>query len=84
MSGELKLLPETSQIQNGGQSNVLPHDSSTGDLQSNEGSIHFESLSKTDSYLPKISQKNFLTKEAKLSFISKFVTNESKSKFLFI
>ena len=84
MSGKLKLLPETLQIQNGGQSNALPHDSSTGDQSMNESSIQLESLSKTDSYLPKISQKNFLSKEAKLNFISKFVINESKSKFLFI
>jgi hypothetical protein len=81
MSSKLKLLPETLQIQNGGQSNAA-HDTTGDSIET--GSIQLESFNKVDSYLPKLSQKNFLNKEAKLNFISKFVINESKSKFLFI
>ena len=61
----------------------LVQSSINGDVESNNENLIIQQL-KYDSFLPKLTQRNFINRESKLNYIRQFVINDSKTNFTII
>ncbi len=61
----------------------LVQSSINGDIESNNENLIIQQH-KCDSFLPKLTQRNFINRESKLKYIRQFVINDSKTNFTII